>query len=242
MNEQAFFQNIARRLGREFPADAAASPAGVGLPAAEPERAFVGAPDFWTARQWGHRERLENFTLELGRLGGSARVYATLGALHGGLETLLRELSAPLVCGWGGEFIADMQLQNVFDSFAVVPWDDEPDMAEPFTRADVGVTGCDFAIADTGTVVLLNESGQGRLVSLLPTVHIVVLRASRIRTSMGEVWREIALRGLDPVHLPSTVIFISGPSRSSDIENDLTIGVHGPAAVHALVWDDVGSP
>lgn len=235
MNEQAFFANIARRLGRAVGTDA-------GKPAMEVTRTVAGAPDFWLTRTWGHRERLERFALELERLGGNARVYTTLAALHEGLESLLRDLSAPLIGGWGAEFIEDMRLHTVFDSFAVVPWVEEAHSVDSFTRADVGVTGCDYAIADTGTVVLLNGWGRGRLVNLLPAVHVVVMRASQIRTRMGEVWSEIARCGLDPAHLPSTVMFISGPSRSSDIENDLTIGVHGPAAVHALIWDDMDSP
>ncbi len=231
MNEQEFFQNIARRLGREFPADANAA-------AAAPARTSVGAPDFWQAHEWNHQERLDNFAAELARLGGSAQVYETLSALQEGLAALLLELSPSLVGVWGGEFIAKMQLQGVLSPCKVMEWVEQPEMIEQFAHIDVGVTGCDFAIADTGTVVLLAAAGQGRLVSLLPSVHIVVMKASQIHTRMGEVWRDIELRGLDPAHLPSTAIFISGPSRSSDIENDLTIGVHGPAAVHALIWDD----
>lgn len=88
-------------------------------------------------------------------------------------------------------------------------------------------------MAYTGSVVVLSAKEKGRSVSLLPTVLFIVIPVERLKTRLGEV-----LVGLDEAGreaLPAGVHFITGPSRSSDIENDLTIGVHGPGIVYALI-------
>jgi L-lactate dehydrogenase complex protein LldG len=96
-------------------------------------------------------------------------------------------------------------------------------------NCDVGITGAQLAIAETGTLVLRLESEFSRLTSLVPEVHICILEASRIRANMSEVLDEIAPE-LDPV-----VTFITGPSRTSDIELTLAIGVHGPRELFVIV-------
>jgi L-lactate dehydrogenase complex protein LldG len=69
---------------------------------------------------------------------------------------------------------------------------------------------------------------------LLPSVHIAVLFASQIRPDLGAAFEALAARS----GLPSAAHVITGPSRTSDIENDLTIGVHGPSAVTAIVIEE----
>ena len=96
-------------------------------------------------------------------------------------------------------------------------------------NCDVGVTGAQLAIAETGTLVLRLESEFSRLTSLVPERHICILEASNIRATMGEVLAEIA-PSLDPA-----ITFITGPSRTSDIELTLAIGVHGPRELFVIV-------
>jgi len=98
-------------------------------------------------------------------------------------------------------------------------------------RAVAGITGVDWAVAETGTLLLGSGPGRGRVVSLLPPVHIALIRPSQLLPSLAEAFRR-AGQALD---LPSSLVLITGPSRSADIENDLSIGVHGPAAVHAVL-------
>jgi L-lactate dehydrogenase complex protein LldG len=96
-------------------------------------------------------------------------------------------------------------------------------------RADVGVTGVDYAVADTGTLVLSAAVGRPRTVSLLPRLHVALVRERQLVARMGG-----SFAGYRP-DTPSAVHYITGPSRTSDIENDLSIGVHGPARVLAIV-------
>ena len=109
---------------------------------------------------------------------------------------------------------------------------------EAAERAIAGITGADMAIAETGTLVMgsaqlgvAGAPGRGRTVSLLPPIHIAVLRKEQIVYTPAEVFAKLRKLG----KLPSQVVFASGPSRSADIENDLSIGVHGPCQVHVII-------
>ena len=96
----------------------------------------------------------------------------------------------------------------------------------------VGITGACCAIAETGTLVTLSGADTPPSVSLLPETHIAVLDASRIVRSMEDAWQLI--RG-GHATLPRAVNFISGPSRTADIEQTVTLGAHGPYRVHIVI-------
>lgn len=93
--------------------------------------------------------------------------------------------------------------------------------------AAIGVTGCDAAIAETGTLAMLAGEGKPRAASLLPPVHLALVRRDDLCGSMGEFF---ATRS-DAIAAASCCYFISGPSRTADIELTLTLGVHGPGRV-----------
>ena len=97
--------------------------------------------------------------------------------------------------------------------------------------AGVGITGCDAAIAETGSLVMLSGPGRSRAVSLLPPFHIAIVRSDQLYESMGEFF---AQRRSDIVKAASCT-FITGPSRSADIEFTLTLGVHGPGRVAVVI-------
>ena len=109
-----------------------------------------------------------------------------------------------------------------------VVWLENADKAALFA-CDAGLTGVQYGIAETGTLVLESHRERHRLASLVPPVHIALLEAANIRQTLGEV---LALLEKD---LSRTVTFITGPSRTSDIELTLAIGVHGPAELYVIV-------
>lgn len=92
--------------------------------------------------------------------------------------------------------------------------------------ADLGITGAIAAVALTGSIVVDSRRSNGRLVSLLPTIHLAFVPIDRIVASPGDLLRDIAT--WFPTGLPSNLVFITGPSRSADIELQITKGVHGP--------------
>lgn len=99
----------------------------------------------------------------------------------------------------------------------------------------VGITGACCAIAETGTLVVLSGGDSPPSVSLLPETHIAVVRSSSVVRSMEDAWARI--RAID-AGLPRAVTFISGPSRTADIEQTVTLGAHGPYRVHIVLVPD----
>jgi len=96
----------------------------------------------------------------------------------------------------------------------------------------VGITGCFRAIAETGTLMLCTAPATPATVSLLPETHIAVVAAPTILASMEEAW---AAARAEFGQLPRAVNFISGPSRTGDIEQTIVLGAHGPYRVHVIV-------
>jgi L-lactate dehydrogenase complex protein LldG len=96
----------------------------------------------------------------------------------------------------------------------------------------VGITGCFCAIAETGTLLQLSAHDRPASTSLLPDTHIAIVPAARIVNGMEEAW---ALVRREHGALPRAVNFISGPSRTADIEQTLVLGAHGPYRVHIIV-------
>jgi L-lactate dehydrogenase complex protein LldG len=106
-------------------------------------------------------------------------------------------------------------------------------------RADLGLSGVDYVIAETGTLVLMTRAGQMRGVSLLPPVHVAVARTFQIIATLADYLLLVQAAGADPQqYLTSCVSVVTGPSRTGDIELKLTVGVHGPGELHLLVLDD----
>ncbi len=105
----------------------------------------------------------------------------------------------------------------------------------------VGLTGVDAAIASTGSAVMAAGPGRSRAASLLPTHHLMIVPSSRIYPTVEDWFAELRRGGHHDEWLRRTgqIVLISGPSKSADIELNLTLGVHGPRVVHAIVYDDV---
>jgi len=96
----------------------------------------------------------------------------------------------------------------------------------------VGITGCFCAIAETGTLLTLSGPGTPPSTSLLPETHIALVPCARIVKTMEDAW---ALLRAERPHMPRAVNFISGPSRTADIEQTLVLGAHGPYRVHVVL-------
>jgi len=106
-------------------------------------------------------------------------------------------------------------------------------------RADLGLSGVDYVIAETGTLVLTAQAGQMRGVSLLPPVHVAVARTSQVIATLADYLLLVQAAGADlQQHLTSCVSFVTGPSRTGDIELKLTVGVHGPGELHLILVDE----
>jgi L-lactate dehydrogenase complex protein LldG len=96
----------------------------------------------------------------------------------------------------------------------------------------VGVTGAFCAVAETGTLMLVSGAATPASVSLVPETHVAVLSARRIVAHMEDAWD---LLRAERRELPRAVNFVSGPSRTADIEQTLILGAHGPYRVHVII-------
>jgi L-lactate utilization protein LutC len=103
---------------------------------------------------------------------------------------------------------------------------------EIYFAADVGISGADYLIAETGTVVLGSRPEAPRSLSLLPPVHIVVAERGQIIPDLFDLFEAV---GRDEDGLPAGLTLITGPSKTGDIELRLVTGVHGPGEVHVVL-------
>lgn len=236
MTEHELLTALARRKGRE-------------RPLAGPVEWDSDASLLARSPDWGLDALWERFARELERLGGTpyraaslADARAHVARVAAGAAGLPAAQAAggdrPIVMAWNDPVVASLGLDGALREVGLdlAVWGGNaaagPTQArELAARAVAGITGVDWAVAETGTLLLGSGPGRGRLVSLLPPVHIALIRPSQLLPSLAEAFRR-AGQALD---LPSSLVLITGPSRSADIENDLSIGVHGPAAVHAVL-------
>jgi L-lactate dehydrogenase complex protein LldG len=108
---------------------------------------------------------------------------------------------------------------------------DRDELRELCATAAVGITSADYALADTGSLVMISSPQEARIISLLPPAHIAVVPRARILTSLDELFSLVP----KPADLTSSMVLITGPSRTADIEQFLVRGVHGPGTIHAVV-------
>ena len=99
-------------------------------------------------------------------------------------------------------------------------------------ETDLGITSAQFGIAETGTLVIESDKEFNRLTSLIPPVHICVLETSKLRGTLGETLGELEK------DLSRSVTFITGQSRTSDIELTLALGVHGPGELTVILIEE----
>lgn len=104
-----------------------------------------------------------------------------------------------------------------------------------FTNMQAAITTCEFLVARTGSVVVSSEGYSGRQLNFFPPIHIVIAKKFQLVN-----YPEDALDGLQIKYgesLPSMISFISGPSRTADIEKTLVLGAHGPKSLHVFIYE-----
>lgn len=188
---------------------------------------------------------VEQFVSALEAVGGKAYLPSTPAEV---LDTVVRLIRAGALEHKNLEILAwdesEIPLDGLEDSLLAasiarldtfVPADPAMRRArlDELERAAVGLTGALAGIADSGTLVLTSGAKRPRLASLLPPVHIAVLARSTLYRTMAA----FIVAHPNEVREASNLVFITGPSRTADIEQTLTLGVHGPKEVHVVLVD-----
>lgn len=120
--------------------------------------------------------------------------------------------------------------------------DSRAEVRKRLLESGMGITGADYAIAETGSVIVLPRKGLSRLVSVVPPVHVAIVRPADIVGTLDDLF---TLRRLEyhrngehgSPDMGSYLNFITGPSRTADIEQTIVVGVHGPREVHMILLD-----
>jgi L-lactate dehydrogenase complex protein LldG len=123
-----------------------------------------------------------------------------------------------------------------------LPWADRPLLQIRRGKAEAGdavsLTPCLAAVAETGTLMLTSGEATPTTLNFLPDTHIVVLRAGQVVASYEDGWDLLRAQAADKLWgLPRTVNFITGPSRTGDIEQRIELGAHGPRRLHVILVD-----
>ncbi|CAA7619161.1 conserved hypothetical protein [Magnetospirillum sp. LM-5] len=192
---------------------------------AAPRQMVRDRPD-WTPPTYGE-----------GRL---ARFRAMLEAVHGEIHEVTTEDWAERL----GVLLADRGATRVMvppglalpDGLVAVPYDQpvEELKAVLVQGVEAGITWAKAAIADTGTLVLWPDADEPRLTSLLPPIHVVLLRLGSLVDNLAQVMADQNWAA----GMPTNALLISGPSKTADIEQTLAYGVHGPKELIVLVLTD----
>lgn len=165
------------------------------------------------------------------KVGANTRRVADSAELAGVLHEVVaaNAVRSAVISGDPEAAAARAPLQDL--GVSVVPFDSAASCAS----ADLGITGALWGIAATGTLVLHAARAGGRTASLLPPVHLALIPARRILRDAGALFRHLGecVEG----ELPSQLVLATGPSRSADIELEITVGVHGPREVWVAVLD-----
>ena len=194
------------------------------------------------AERWP--QALERFREEFERVAGVFHRVTRMDEVPGVIARIARERRASRVLGWSAGALGIDLRQPLGAQGLVVHLapESDPDVEaraghrEEAAQAEIGVTGVDWALAETGTLVLVSGRGRPRSTSLLPATHVAVFGRETLVESLEQVGIMLEALHAEPSRTMSGAVinFITGPSRTADIELTLTRGVHGPKEVHAV--------
>lgn len=187
------------------------------------------------------------FQAELEKVGGVSHIVATPSELDEALRKILEQAESAAVALSGNPLLKELGIAGrlAASGKTVSSWDPDAkaDSLSAFTQASfaagAGITGVDFALAETGTLVLTSATECVQVASLAPPIHIALYRRSQLAGSLDEVLAQLPISASPDRPSPGrSVVFITGTSRTADIEQILVRGVHGPRAVHAILVED----
>lgn len=199
-------------------------------------------------------ELLPKFEAELAKVGGATHRAATRQVLADILLNILGSSDNPRVVLSRNPLFKLLRLQEMLQARGqtVAVWPEAPaeppqpdqskrrhEFASASFAATAGITGVDFALAESGSLVVTSATEGSQIASLAPPVHIALYRQNQLVGSLDEVLQRLPFPH-NPEEPPAgrSVVFITGTSRTADIEQILIRGVHGPREVHAILVED----
>ncbi len=177
---------------------------------------------------------------EINAVGGRAIVVENHAAARDALDALINQYKPRTAFCWQHPVLDAIGLDGFLAERAVAKSSHDAlaglspaEQRERILAADIGITSVTYAIAETGSLVMMSQPGRERLASLLPPVHVAIVERGQILPDLFDVFT--GLQGAGYENMPSNLAFITGPSKTGDIEFTLTTGVHGPGKWHVIV-------
>jgi L-lactate dehydrogenase complex protein LldG len=190
---------------------------------------FSVRPAILESRQPGSRDaEVETFLNEVRKLSGIAQEQAP-GGIASGLAALVAEQAVRKATVWETAHLKGLDIKGKLEALGVELVPANADKHE-LAQCDLGITEADYLLPETGTLVLRSSAGKPRAASLLPRIHLAIVRPEMLRADLHQVFAEAK----DSNYL----VFITGPSRTADIELTVTLGVHGPKQLYVWMMAD----
>jgi len=161
-------------------------------------------------------DKITCFKNELEAINGQCVICANETDLYAQLKLFVAKKELPYI------FCRDTYIAQQLESNGIPFTFDEAH----FESMQASITGCEFLVARTGSVLVSSSSQSGRQLNVFPPIHIVLAHVSQLVNYLNEAL--IAVQQKYDNHLPSTISTITGPSRTADIEKTLVLGAHGP--------------
>jgi len=199
----------------------------------------------------------ERFAAEVEAVGGMPHMVADLAGARSVLQELLEEISSglavnavaaiagegsgpPAALCWQHELLIQIGLPELLHENGIQRLDYSSLTAMSLEKrraamlaCQVGITSCNWAIAEAGSLLLYSRTGRERVASLLPPVYVAIVERQQIVPDLIDAIAKRSRGGIS--QLPSNAVLITGPSKTGDIELQLTTGVHGPGTWHVIV-------
>lgn len=178
-----------------------------------------------------HAEQVSLFVTMATEVAATVATVPSLAAVPGAVAAYLAERNLAAAV----RVAPDARLKDI-------PWSERPTLEVSFGRArdadGAALTGAFAGIAETGTLMFVSGPDHPTTLNFLPDTHIVVLDREQIAGAYEEAWDRLRAAGNG---LPRTVNFVTGPSRTGDIEQKIELGAHGPRRLHILLVDPTGA-
>jgi L-lactate dehydrogenase complex protein LldG len=182
----------------------------------------------------------DRFAAEAEAVGGVVHVVDDLNGARSVVGSVVAAAGSSQALCWRHELLVRLGLDDLlaarniqrldYVALAALP---PAQRQERLLACQVGITSCNWAIAETGSLMMWSGPGRERVASLLPPVHVAVVERKQIVPDLMDAMAALSQAGHR--RLPSNVVLITGPSKTGDIELQLTTGVHGPGTWHVIV-------
>lgn len=211
------------------------------------EELLIRWQDLEKQRAINVKELVKAFKTEFELLSGKVYVARTNREARQFLSLIIKQAGIKRIIKWNSHLLRRLEIDRVLDSLGIQNMllgkkdspnqQDRKDYIGPEATAELGISGVDYGLADTGTLVLRTSRTQYRAASLLPPVHVALMESKRILPGSEDLILKLMLELEGKAELDSCLTLITGPSITADIELNLVSGIHGPRELHVIILE-----